>query len=136
VTRLAGIKRGRMSAEEKAAIERLAAALKKPTPGAIARKLKRHPATVAWYMISHGLIERTIRYGGKPRVRPDGIVQMPWTREQDLRLLELRAAGTGFPEIAERLTREFNIPRNHHGARIRCIMLAAYDGAPELGEAA
>jgi hypothetical protein len=42
---LPNIKRGRLTAGEKAAIERLAGTLKKPTPGVIACRLARHPYT-------------------------------------------------------------------------------------------
>jgi hypothetical protein len=130
---LDGIKRGRMTAEEKAEIERLAGALKKPTPGIIAHRLNRHPATIAWFMICQGLIERTVRYGSR-RVgtRANGTKINPYTPEQDKRLIELRRQGLVFREIAEIMTREFGVPRNMHSVQVRCIMLAAYEG----GEAA
>jgi hypothetical protein len=127
---LPDIKRGRLSAEEKAEIERLAGTLKKPTPGPIAQRLNRHPATVAWFMIRHGLIERTVKYGNRPvGTRANGTKINPYTPEQDRRLLELRRQRLVFREIAAILTTEFGVPRNMHSVQVRCIMLAAYEGA-------
>jgi hypothetical protein len=127
--KLTGIKRGRLTAEEKAAIERLAATLKKPTPGPIALRLNRHPATVKWHMVSHGLLHYAPRYGMKPYRRADGTEVNPYTPAEDRRLLELRRGGETFPAIAAVMTREFGIPRDGHSIQVRCIMLAACDAA-------
>ena len=79
------------SAEEKGEIERLAETLKKPTPAIIAMRLNRHPATIAQYMIRHGLIERTVRYSNRrPGRRSDGTAINFYTAAQDRRLVELR----------------------------------------------
>lgn len=129
--RLEGIKRGRMSQDEKAQIDRLAETLKKPAPSAIARRLNRHPATVAWYMICNGLIERRIRYGKAATHRRSGHVINPYAPDHDRRLVGLRRQQKSFPEIAEILTAEFGIPRTAHSAHTRMTMLAAYEGAPE-----
>jgi IS30 family transposase len=128
--KLTGIKRGRMTAAEKAAIERLATTLKTPTPGVIARRLNRHPSTVAWFMIRAGLIERTVKYGNR-RVgtRQDGVKIHPYTPEQDRRIIELRTANKSYRVIAEIVTREFGVPRKLHSIQVRNIMLAAYDDA-------
>ena len=123
----AGLVRGRMSAAEKAEIERLATTLRKPTPGAIAFRLNRHPATVAWYMISRGLIDRRISYDRRQAMLRRGRPVNLYSRQQDRRLEQLRAEGLKFRQIAERLTEEFGIPRNQHSVRIRAIMLASYD---------
>ena len=129
---LLGIKRGRMSPEECRLIEDWCTKLSKPTPSGIARRMNRHPATVAWYMIRHGLIERSISYrdpirarDGKPRQR------VPYGLREDRRLLDLRRSGLGYKEIAEKLTAEFGIPRNRHSVQVRAVMLAAYDGGEE-----
>jgi hypothetical protein len=131
---LPSIKRGRISREEKAEIERLASTLKKPTAGAIARRLNRHPATVAWFMIRQGLIERTVRCSGARRVgrRANGSPIHYYTADQDCRLVELRTQGLPYRRIAEIMTREFGVPRNLHSVQVRNIMLAAYEGGPEL----
>jgi hypothetical protein len=126
---LPNIKRGRLTAGEKAAIERLAGTLKKPTPGVIACRLARHPATVAFDTIRHGLIARAVRYGNRPvATRANGTKANPYTAEQDRRLIELRRGGLVFREIAAMLTREFGVPRNCHSVQVRCLMLAAYEG--------
>jgi IS30 family transposase len=127
-----GIKRGRMSPDEKAEIERLALALKKPTPSVIARRINRHPATVAWFMITRGLIERKVRYApAKVGRRPDGTAINRYTSEQDGRLVALRREGKSHRQIAEIVTQEFGVPRNLHSVQVRIIMLAAFEGGPE-----
>jgi IS30 family transposase len=126
-----GIKRGRMSAEEKAEIERLATTLKDPRPGPIARRLNRDHGTIYWHLITRGLIEIKLRYGGSAYRRGDRTVRR-FTREEDRRLLELRTQGNGFVEIARILAAEFGTERNHHCVRVRCIMLAAAVNAPDL----
>ncbi len=127
---LAGIKRGPLGADEKAEIARLALTLKKPMPGPIARRLDRHPATVKWHMLSHGLLEYAPRYGARPYRRAGGSMVNPYTPAQDRRLLRLRRGGAGFPEIAAILTREFGVKRTAHSVQVRCIMLAASADAP------
>ena len=132
MTALPDIKRGRLSPEERAEIERLASTLKNPTPSVIARRLNRHPATVQWHMIRHGLIERTVSYRErKPGRLPNGSRTNPYTPEQDARLVELRLQGKVYREIAAVLTAEFGVPRNLHSVQVRHIMLSAYDGGPE-----
>src|SRR5258708_19603913 len=114
------VKRGRMSAAEKAEIERLATTLAKPTPGRIASRLNRHPATVAWFMIRQGLIQRTIKYGNRPvGRRPNGTKIHPYTPEQDRRLVELRAAAMLSREIPATITPQFAIPPNLHSLHSR-----------------
>ena len=124
--------RGRLTAEEKAEIERLATTLAKPTPGRIALRLRRHVGTITWYMIRHGLIERRIEYPGRVRRhRQNGVVVRSFTPEEDRRLIELRLDGLVYREIAEVLTREFGEPRKMHSVQVRHIMLSAYEGGPE-----
>jgi len=125
-------KTGRMSPEEKAKIEELAASMKKPTAGKIARRLQRHPATVNWYMLRRGLIERRPGHALKPYIR-NGAMVHPYTKEQDARLIELRTDKPGQPrktyrEIGEILTREFSIERDAHSVQVRMTQLAC---APE-----
>lgn len=126
-----GLIRGRMTAQEKAQIDQLAGSMRRPTPSAIARRLKRHPSTVNWYMITRGLVERRVCYGRRRAGVRRGHTLNPYTAEHDRRLVELRRSGAKFRTIAEVLTREFGLPRNQHSVRIRAIMLAAYDGGPE-----
>lgn len=121
-----GIKRGPMSEAEHAEIERIAASLKRPTPGAIARRVNRHIGTVTWYMITHGLVERTLKYGRTEPYERGGRKIYPFCAAQDARLLELRTAGKLSGEIARLMTAEFGRPRNAHSVLVRLTMLAAY----------
>ncbi len=115
-----------MSAEEIAEIERLASVLRDPKPGPIAARLNRHPATISWYMLTHGLLTRPVRYMSRGYVR-NGAEAHPWTPDQDRRLTELRVAGKNYREIGEILTVEFGVPRNAHKVQVRAVMLAATD---------
>lgn len=130
--RMSGIARGRMSDAVKAEIERLNEAYPNWTANRIAGHLKppRHPATVAWFMITRGLINRKVRYQATlVRKRVNG-KQHLFTEAQDRRLLELRREHTdrgAFNTIAAIMTKEFGIKRNQHGVRIRVIMLSAYE---------
>jgi hypothetical protein len=123
------IKRGRMTPADHAAIERLAVEMKNPTPGKIARAINRHPATVNWYMLRNGLIERAPGRAAAPYVR-NGKVIHPYSEQHDKRLLELRCAGKVFREIGEILTTEFGIFRNAHSVQVRLTQLAC---APDAG---
>lgn len=118
-----------MSKEERAQIEQLATTMKNPTPGKIARRLGRHPATVNWFMLRNGLIERVPQRLAKPYMR-NGQMVHPYTAEHDRRLVELRTDRPGAPrktyrEIGEILTREFGIERDAHSVQVRMTQLAA-----------
>ena len=82
-------------------------------------------------MITHGLIERPLRYRDSPFVRSDGTVVHPYTRRHDERLVELRVHGKNPREIADIITQEFGIVRTGHSIDVRLKMLAAFDGGPE-----
>jgi hypothetical protein len=123
------VKRGRMTAKEKAEIERLASVMKKPTPGRIAAKLNRHPATVNWFMLSRGLIER--KAGRAPRAYSRaGNTVYPYSTEHDARIEALRVEGKSFREIGEIITREFGIRRSGHSVQVRLVQLTA---SPDAG---
>lgn len=106
--RVGNIKRGRMTDRDKAEIIRLAETISKPTPGKIAAKINRHPATVNWFMLTRGLIER--KAGRAPRAyQRNGQTIYPYAVEHDARLEALRVERKPFREIAEILTAEFGI---------------------------
>jgi hypothetical protein len=113
-----------MTDDDRQRIEQLAATLAKPTPGKIARKIQRHPATVNWYMLTHGLIERKPGRAAGPYQR-NGKTIYPYTEAHDARLTELRIAGKVWREIGEILTREFGIERDAHSVQVRNAQLAA-----------
>jgi hypothetical protein len=123
--------RGRLTPAERAEIERLALRMRKPMPGPIARKLNRHVATVTWFMIRNGLIERPLHYGHqKPHVR-NGIAVRPYSAPEDRRIVALRIEGKIPREIAEIITAELGIRRTGHSVNVRLTMLAAYSGSPD-----
>lgn len=121
-----------MSKDEHELIEKLVVQMKNPTAGKIARRLQRHPATVNWYMLRNGLIERKPGHALAPYMR-NGAMVYPYTTEQDKRLIELRTDKPGekrktYREIGEILTREFGVERDAHSVQVRMTQLAC---APE-----
>jgi hypothetical protein len=124
MAKLPDIKRGRMTQDDKNKIVELAETMAKPTPGKIARKINRHPATVNWFMLTRGLIERTPRHAPAPYQRA-GKTIYPYSDEQDARLEALRVEQRPFREIAEILTREFKIERTAHSVQVRLVQLTA-----------
>lgn len=121
------VKRGRMSAEEIKEVERVICSMKKPTAGKVACKVNRHPATINWYMLRHGYIERKPGRASRPYMR-NGKVVNPYTEEHDVRLEALRAEGKVFREIGEILTAEFGIKRSGHSVQVRLVQLTASEG--------
>lgn len=119
------VKRGRLTDSERAEIERLASEMKKPTPGKIALRLNRHVATVNWYMLIRGLIERPVTYvTTQPYVR-DGRTIFPFDRAEDVRVVALRREGKSPREIADIVNAEFARDRTAHGIGVRLVRLAA-----------
>lgn len=119
-----GIKRGRLTEAERAEIDRLALSMKRPTPYAIANRLNRHPATITWYMLRSGLLNRPAGTVRRPYER-NGATVHPWKPEHDRRLTELRCANWSYSRIAAALTDEFGVPRKWNSVRVRAVMLAA-----------
>ncbi|MBN8987443.1 MAG: hypothetical protein J0H42_04305 [Rhizobiales bacterium] len=124
-----------LSDADRAEIERLCEAMAKPTPGKISNKIGRDVGTVAWFMITQGLIERKIQYGGPTSYVQGGKVVFRYTEEHDRKIVAMRRDGKSVREIAAVVTREFGIARTPHSIDVRLKMLAAYDGGPEGGDA-
>lgn len=118
------IRRGRMTDEDKAKIVELSESMKKPTPGKIARAINRHPATVNWFMLTRGLLERKPRHAPRQYTR-NGQTIYPYNEEQDLRIEALRVEGKPFREIAEIVTAEFGFKRTAHSVQVRLVQLTA-----------
>jgi hypothetical protein len=123
--------RGRLTAEAKDRIEQLAIEMKNPTPSNIARAINCHPATVKWYMLTHGLLDQTPGRAARAYVRYGQTIH-PYAPEHDSKLMELRTAHPNFPRraIAEMLTEAFGIQRNAHSVHVRLILLAAAPDEP------
>jgi hypothetical protein len=122
--RIAARKRGKMSIEEKAEIERLCVEMKDPTPGKIAEQMNRMPSIINWYMLTHGLITRTPGHAPARYVRKGKTIH-PYTTEQDAFIERLRAEGKIYREIGELVTKEFGIERSGHSVQVRMLQLAA-----------
>lgn len=122
--RLPNIARGRMTEADKDEIVRLAETMKKPTPGKIASAINRHPATVNWFMLTRGLVERKAGHAPSPYTR-NGKTIYPYSDEQDAFIQQLRIEQLSFKEIASRVTETFGIYRNHHSVQVRLVQLAA-----------
>lgn len=128
----ADMKRGPMTAGEKAEIERLALSLRHPTASAIARRLNRHISTVTWYLLTRNLIERRPgRSPARPYTRRDGVTLYPWSPAEDARLIELRVEGKSYPAIGRILAAEFGTRRDAHKVHVRNVILHA---RPEAGD--
>jgi len=112
-----------MSPDDHKEIERLAATMAKPSPGAIAQRINRHPATVNWYMLTHGLVERRVGRAPRPYER-NGKTVYPYAIEHDKFILAMRVQNKGPTEIAKLVTEQFGIKRSLHSVQIRLIQLA------------
>ena len=128
---IAAQQRRGLSDADRREIERLCAAMKKPTPGKVSRKIGRDVGTVAWFMIRTGLIERKISYDGPTSYVQGGKLVFRYTKEHDARIVELRRAAMSPRDIAKIVSDEFGISRTGHSIDVRLTMLAAYDGGPE-----
>lgn len=113
-----------MTAEDKAMIESLAETMQNPTAGKIAARINRHPATVNWYMLTRGLIERKARRAPHTYTRNGKIVH-PYAPEHDEFIEQLRAENKPFREIGELVTAKFGIERSGHSVQVRIIQLSA-----------
>jgi hypothetical protein len=120
-----------LSDDDRAAIERFCSTMAKPKPGKIAQKIGRDVGTVAWYMITNGLIDRKISYGGPASYTQGGKTVFRYTEAHDKMIVALRREGKKVREIAAAVTSEFGIERTGHSIDVRLKMLAAYDGGPE-----
>ncbi len=114
------VKRGRLSKDELAEIDRLGA--KGWSPGRIANRLERHPGTVNYAMHRLGhrkLVRRTTSY-----VR-NGVLVVPFSEAEDQMLEKLRGEGLTTTRIAHILGDSFGHPRSAHTVNMRLVMLAS-----------
>jgi IS30 family transposase len=94
-------------------------------PCRIARAIKRHPATVNWFMYRTGL--RAPRYHAN---RPQSYVRngrtvRAFSPEEDAFITALRIQDFGFTEIARLANQRFGTERGVHTIHCRLVMLAA-----------
>ena len=111
-------------------IEALAAEMKKPSAGKIARKLNLKHGTVYWFMLTRGILQKKpATYNMRAYVR-NGLTINPYSPDHDRFMLSLRVAGKSTPAIATALVAEFGNPRTSHSVHNRLIMLSAQDDEP------
>jgi hypothetical protein len=99
--------------------------------GPIARALRRHQATVSWYMYQQGMriappcpeVARSWMRGSK--------VCWTYDRKEEQRAIALRKEGKTFMEIADILNAEFNRDRNWHSVHVRLVMSSSREGLDE-----
>lgn len=120
MAKLDGIKRGRMSTEEDAAIEEFAA--KRWSAGRIALRLNRHPATVAWALYRLGL-RAPGPASGRTYVRHGKAVRH-FSVDEDVYIETLRIAGHRKTAIAKATSARFGTNRSPHTISMRLLMLA------------
>jgi IS30 family transposase len=116
----APLKRGRLSPDETAMIETLAA--KGLKSGQIALRLDRLPTTISYAMTRLGLrapVERTFIY-----VR-NGVEVRSFDDDEDAMLEEMSVAGATNSDIARACMSRFSRKRSPHTICIRLKMLAA-----------
>lgn len=119
--------RGRLSADEKRAIEEYANSTKKPRVCTIARQLGRDASTISWHMMTHGFIGRRLKYLRELPYLRKGKKVYPWLPEHDAVIERLRVEGLHRDKIAASVTKEFGIERGAHSVEVRLQILAAYD---------
>jgi hypothetical protein len=122
----AGVKRGRLTDDEKARIDQIALSMKVPSPGLVASRLNRNRSTIAWYMLVNGLWKPPL-YSSRSRPVRDrrGVLRVPYTKPEDTMMTALRRKRLGYSEIASRLNAEFGTTRNAHSIHVRLTILAA-----------
>lgn len=116
------IKRGRMTDDELRQLDDLAD--EGLSPGQVAQKLNRHPATINWQFVIRGHKEFTPRAAPlKPYTRA-GVTVTPFCREEDAFITALRVQGMPTPKIADEAAARFGRKRSPHTILMRLKMLA------------
>lgn len=121
----AGIKRGRMTPEENNLVIDLSE--KGFSAGRIAPILNRHPSTVHFALVRHGLV--------KPKAKSFSYMRkghrvVSFDRDEDAFLQATRAAGHTFAVIRKAIMARFGRERSTGTIGVRLLMLANRDDAP------
>lgn len=118
----ATILRGRLSEAELEQIEALAE--RRLSPGIIAMRLNRHPATVGYAMHRMGL--RTLAKREFSYVR-NGVAVKSFSAEEDAFVTALRVQGFTTTKIAGLVTKRFGHRRSPHTINVRLVLLSNSD---------
>ena len=119
--------RGRLTDADRARIQDLAGEGLKAYR--IAREIKRHPATVQWYMYTSGLMAPTHNPNRPTSYVRNGKAVHLFTAEEDAFIEALRIQAYTFDQIAALAGKRFGFARTAHTMQCRLIMLAAREDA-------
>jgi len=117
------LRRGRLSADEIASIERLAERGLKS--GQIAQRLNRHPSTIGFAMATRGLRIAKPGTNDLVEIKRGASVVRRFTRDEDVFIEALRVQGFTFQQIAEIAGRRFGYRRSAATMGIRLKMIGA-----------
>lgn len=119
--------RGPLTDENRASIHDLAA--KGMKAHRIARLIKRHPATVHWFMYTQGLTAPRHNPNRPASYVRNGKTVYLFSPEEDAFIEALRIQDFTFDQIADLANKRFGITRTGHTMQCRLIMLAAREDA-------
>lgn len=94
----------------------------------IALQIRRHPATVAWFMYRDGLKAIDTQRARRPYLR-QGMPVRPYGAEEDAFITALRVQGCSLVAIASQAEARFGHQRTRHSIRVRLILLSTVDDA-------
>lgn len=119
--------RGRLTDADRELITALAdQGMKAP---AIAKAIKRHPATINWFMYSSGLQAPKHNPNRPASYMRGGRCVRAFSPDEDVFIEALRVQDYSPREIAEYANKRFSTGRTHHTVRCRLVMLAARESA-------
>lgn len=124
---LENIKRGRLTADELAQLDALADQGLKPAH--VARRLNRHPATIAWQFIVRGHKEFKPRAAIPGSYKRGDVTVVRFTPEEDAYIEALRVQGIKCAEICGFVSKRFGHQRSPHTILMRLKMLACAEAA-------
>lgn len=116
---------GPLTDDDKARIEALAA--DGLSPYQIAARIKRHQATVQWFMYANGLKAPTAAPEQPSSYVRSGRVVHRYSAAEDELITTLRSGGLGLTAIARRASEQFGTNRTAHTIHVRLTMLAGRD---------
>lgn len=119
--------RGPLTDEDRTRIHELAAQGFKAFR--IARLIKRHPATVHWFMYTQGLTAPSYNPNRPMSYVRNGKTVHLFSPEEDAFIEALRIQDFTFDQIADLASKRFGITRSGHTMQCRLIMLAAREEA-------
>lgn len=124
---LATIKRGRMTADELCQLDTLAD--RGMGPAEVARRLNRHPATIAWQFIIRGHKEFKPRAAIPDSYKRGSVTVIRFKPEEDAFIEAKRVQGFNCAEICDFVREKFGHRRSPHTILMRLKVLACAEAA-------